>query len=476
MSEEEVDKFLSDQEISTTVFHGTTSYDERLKRSVIIPRPIQRFNQAGFAIKLQQEIERQGLDKPTAIQSQALPIILSGYDLLALAKTGSGKTFAYVWPVIVHILDQPQMEIGDGPIGLILAPTRELATQIYQETKRFGKVYNIRTCPIYGGAGKWEMTKALKEAPEIVVATPGRLIEMIRIKATNLRRCTIVVLDEADRMFEMGFEYQMRSIVNQIRPNRQMLMFSATMKKKIESFARDMLSQNNDMIRLSIGNIGQANPDIQQCVEIVSQDEMKWLWLAERIDEFAAEGKVLIFVLTKATADLLCSQLQSYLFKRQLDIGVDTLHGDKDQQERNSVMLRFAKASSPAAITAENSAASSSTSAPGKKSVIPCHILIATDIASRGLDVKDIRTVINYDVAKNIETYVHRIGRTGRMGVQGVIPGEFCPLNNPKKFRFILINLLLINHRNCFHVTHTKGFIICSRFSTKFETIFAACE
>ncbi len=417
MSEDEIEKFLSDEAISTMVFRGTSDSHNRV--AVTIPRPIQKFHQAGFSFKLQQEIERQGLEKPTAIQSQALPIILAGYDLLALAKTGSGKTFAYVWPMIIHILDQPHMEIGDGPIGLILSPTRELATQIYQETKRFGKVYNIRTCPIYGGAGKWEMTKALKEAPEIVVATPGRLIEMIRIKATNLRRCTMVVLDEADRMFEMGFEYQMRSIVNQIRPNRQMLMFSATMKKKIESFAKDMLSHNNDMIRLAIGNIGQANPDIQQRAEIVSNDELKWLWLAERIDEFAAEGKVLIFVLTKATADLLCGQLQSYLFKRQLDISVDTLHGDKDQQERNIVMQRFAKPST--IVPLQSSGPSSSTS---RKAITPCHVLIATDIASRGLDVKDVRTVINYDVAKNIETYVHRIGRTGRMGVQGVTPGN----------------------------------------------------
>ena len=160
------------------------------------PRPIRNFDQAGFDSTLLKEIHNCGYETPTAIQAQAIPIALSGKDLIGLAKTGSGKTFAYVWPMIVHVLDQPQMQLGEGPIGLVLVPTRELASQIYTETKRFAKAYNIRTCVIYGGGGKWEMAKALKEAPEIVIATPGRFTEMVRMKATNLTRCTMVVLDE----------------------------------------------------------------------------------------------------------------------------------------------------------------------------------------------------------------------------------------------------------------------------------------
>lgn len=171
--------------------------------------------------------------------------------------------------MIVHILDQPQMQIGDGPIGVVLSPTRELAAQIYSEAKKFAKAFSIRVCAIFGGGGKWEMVKALKEAPEIVVATPGRFIELIRSKSTNLHRCTIVVLDEADRMFEMGFEYQMRSIINNIRPDRQTLLFSATMKRKIEGFARELLT---NPIRIVVGTVGQANPDIRQVMNIGTKE------------------------------------------------------------------------------------------------------------------------------------------------------------------------------------------------------------
>lgn len=202
------------------------------------------------------EIEKVGYTAPTAIQAQTIPLALSGLDVIGLAKTGSGKTLAYIWPIIVHIMHQPQMQLGDGPIALVLAPTRELASQIFTEAKKFTKVYNIRSTVIYGGAGKFEMSKSLKESPELVIATPGRLIEMIKNKSTNLARCTIAVLDEADRMFEMGFEYQMRSIVQHIRPHdRQILMFSATMKRKIEGFAREIL--NRDSVRVVIGSIGK---------------------------------------------------------------------------------------------------------------------------------------------------------------------------------------------------------------------------
>jgi ATP-dependent RNA helicase DDX42 len=349
--------------------------------------------------------------------------------------------------MLTHILDQPHMQLGDGPIGLVLAPTRELATQICHETKRFAQCYNIRVCAVYGGAGKWEMSKALKEAPEIVVATPGRLIEMIRNKATNLTRCTFVVLDEADRMFEMGFEYQMRSIVQHVRPDRQVLLFSATMKKKIESFAREML---HDEVRVSIGRIGQASPDIQQSVQVLASDELKWQWLASEIDEFAAEGKVLVFVLTKGTAEWLSQQLQSFFRARQLDIGVETLHGDKDQQSRQQAMRSFSRSSSPC-----------------------CSILVATDLASRGLDVKNIRTVVNYEVPKNIETYVHRIGRTGRMGIDGVTPGtlRLCA------FSLLQFNLTMCcAYRNRFHPAHCKGLLVRCGFGAESSTFFAASQ
>jgi ATP-dependent RNA helicase DDX42 len=209
-----------------------------------------------------------------------------------------------------------------------------------------------------------------------------------------------VVLDEADRMFEMGFEYQMLSIVRNIRPDRQILMFSATMKRRIESFARELFRNE---VRIVVGRPGQANADIMQRVELVPDAAAKWQWLQRNIDEFAADGKVLIFVLSKQGTEDICTQLRNSFRTRQLAIGVDCLHGDKDQALRTKIMAQFSRDSErDNAIT----------------------VLVATDIASRGLDVKEIRTVINFDIAKNIETYVHRIGRTGRMGIEGVTPGK----------------------------------------------------
>ena len=375
-----------------------------------VPNPVQSLEALGLPAPLMKEIQRAGYTAPTSIQAQALPVALSGRDLIGLAKTGSGKTVTYLWPMIVHILAQPQMKAGDGPIGVILSPTRELAVQIYQECKKFAeKSFSIRTLCIYGGASKWEMQKALKEeAPEIVVATPGRLIDLVRRKSTNLHRCTMVVLDEADRMFDMGFEYQMRSIVANIRPDAQKFMFSATMKKPIERFALEML---NEPIRIVVGTIGMANPDIQQVVHIVSSEEDKWAWLASQADDFIAEGKVLIFVNTRVDTEEVSKKIKLHFAQRQLLVGVECLHGDKDQSDRDSAMRRFGKADGEVSI------------------------LVATDVASRGLHVSDIRTVINYDVPSNIETYVHRIGRTGRMGKDGVNPGTAFILFNTKTNR-----------------------------------------
>jgi ATP-dependent RNA helicase DDX42 len=407
MTEEQVQDLREELEVSVLPSSSSSS----------CPRPIQSFNQLGFPPQLLKEIERQGFEKPTPIQAQSMPIVLSGHDLIGLAKTGSGKTLAYVWPMIIHILDQPQMTMDDGPIALILVPTRELASQIHGEVKKFARIFNIRLVAIYGGAGKYEMSKSLREEkPEVVIATPGRFIEMIKMKATNIRRTTYVVVDESDRLFEMGFEYQIRSILHNVQPKRQLLMFSATMKKRIEAFAREMFTNGNE-VRVSVGRIGEANHDIQQTAHIVANDQEKWLWLASEIDEFTAEGKVLIFVLSKDNTELLAKRLKDYFLARQLDIGVDCLHGDKDQYDRTSIMKRFTKSKNP-----------------NERDDLT--ILVATDIASRGLDIKNIRTVVNYDVAKNIETYVHRIGRTGRMGIEGVTPGTAHTLLTPKDASF----------------------------------------
>lgn len=169
------------------------------------PKPVTSFGHFGFDEPLMKAIRRSEYTQPTAIQSQAVPAALGGRDLIGIAKTGSGKTAAFVWPLLVHVMDQRELRAGDGPIAVILAPTRELSLQIYAEAKKFGKVYNVNVVCCYGGGSKWEQSKALEQGAEVVVATPGRMIDMVKIKATNLQRVTFLVLDEADKMFNMGF-------------------------------------------------------------------------------------------------------------------------------------------------------------------------------------------------------------------------------------------------------------------------------
>lgn len=169
------------------------------------PKPVTSFGHFGFDEALVKVIRKLEYTQPTPIQSQSIPAGLGGRDIIGIAKTGSGKTAAFIWPMLIHIMDQKELQPGDGPIGLILAPTRELSLQIYNEAKKFGKVYNINVVCCYGGGSKWEQSKALEQGAEIIVATPGRMIDLVKMKATNLRRVTFLVLDEADKMFNMGF-------------------------------------------------------------------------------------------------------------------------------------------------------------------------------------------------------------------------------------------------------------------------------
>ncbi|XP_069110146.1 LOW QUALITY PROTEIN: ATP-dependent RNA helicase DDX42-like [Argopecten irradians] len=291
------------------------------------PNPTSSFAHFGFDDELMAVIRKSEYTQPTPIQAQGVPIILNGRDIIGIAKTGSGKTATYLWPLLVHIMDQKELEPGDGPIGLILAPTRELSQQIYHEAKKFGKVYNINVVCAYGGGNMYEQTKACQEGAEIIVATPGRLIDLIKKKSTNLQRVTYLVYDEADRMFDMGFEPQVRSIANHVRKDRQSLLFSATFKKKVERLARDILL---DPIRVVQGEAGEANEDVNTVYRSITS------WTC------------------------------------QVDVA-------------------------------------------RQKPLKICVLLFP----ARGLDIPYIRTVVNYDVARDIDTHTHRIGRTGRAGEKG---------------------------------------------------------
>ncbi|KAM1189896.1 hypothetical protein ACFX2J_025512 [Malus domestica] len=228
---------------------------------------------------------------------------------------------------------------------------------------------------------KLDQFKELKVGCEIVVATPGRLIDMLKMKALTMLRATYLVLDEADRMFDLGFEPQIRSIVGQIRPDQQTLLFFATMPRKVEKLAREILS---DPIRVIVGEVGMANEDITQVVHVIPSDDEKLPWLLEKLPRMIDEGDVLVFASKKAAVDEIESQLAQKGFK------VTALHGDKDQASRMDILQKF-------------------------KSGI-YHVLVATDVAARGLDIKSIKSIVNFDIAKDMDMHVHRIGRTGRAG------------------------------------------------------------
>ena len=298
------------------------------------PKPVSSFAHFGFDEPLMKAIRKSEFAQPTPIQSQAIPGLLSGRDCIGIAKTGSGKTASFLWPMLTHIMDQPRLAKQEGPIGLILVPTRELALQIYSEAKKFGKVYDLHVVCAYGGGNKYEQSKAFETGAEIAIATPGRMIDMIKMKVTNLQRVTYLVLDEADRMFDMGFEPQVRSICDHVRPDRQCMLFSATFKKKIERLARDVLV---DPVKIVQGSIGEASEDVTQVVKLLEVGGQKWQWLISKLVEFTSIGSVLIFVTKKANSEELSKNLQLKDFQCKV------IHGDLLQHERNDIITSFRK-------------------------------------------------------------------------------------------------------------------------------------
>lgn len=355
-----------------------------------MPKPITTFDEASFPKYILDVVGQMHFARPTPIQSQGWPVCLLGRDLIGIAETGSGKTLAYLLPAIVHINAQRELSRGEGPIVLIMAPTRELAIQIASEVARFASSSRIRSVCVFGGVPRGPQRRQLETGSEIVIATPGRLIDFLESGVTNLRRVTYLVLDEADRMLDMGFEPQIRKIESQVRPDRQTMMFTATWPKEVRSLAGDFL---NDSLQINIGTTElTANHDIRQVIDFVESPD-KMALLQRLLREMLEGGKILIFASTKREVDIITGQL-----RREGWPAVGT-HGDKKQEERDFCLKQFRDGKLP--------------------------ILVATDVASRGLDVKDIKCVINYDFPPTIEDYVHRIGRTGRAGKEGLAHSFF---------------------------------------------------
>ena len=360
-------------------------------RGIDVPKPVVKWSHCGLGLQTLDVIHKLGYENTTSIQAQALPAIMSGRDVIGVAKTGSGKTIAFLIPMFRHIKDQRPLEHLEGPIALVMTPTRELATQIHRDCKPFLKALNLRAVCAYGGAPIKDQIADLKRGAELIVCTPGRMIDLLAANAgrvTNLRRVTYVVLDEADRMFDMGFEPQVMKIMGNIRPDRQTVLFSATFPRSMEALARKTL---NKPIEIVVGGKSVVAPEIRQIVE-VRGEETKFVRLLELLgnmysDETNEDARVLIFVERQESADSLLRELMRKGYPCM------SIHGGKDQIDRDSTIQDF------------------------KAGVFP--ILIATSVAARGLDVKQLKLVVNYDAPNHLEDYVHRSGRTGRAGNTG---------------------------------------------------------
>ncbi|NXP73247.1 DDX43 helicase, partial [Ramphastos sulfuratus] len=329
-------------------------------------------------------IRKVGFQKPTPIQSQAWPIILQGIDLIAIAQTGTGKTLAYLMPGFIHLTSQPVSgkERG-GPGMLVLAPTRELALQVEAECSKYA-YKGIKSICIYGGGNRKGQINMVTKGVDIIIATPGRLNDLQMNDFINLKSITYLA-NEADRMLDMGFEPQIMKILIDVRPDRQTTMTSATWPDGVRRLAKSYLK--NPMI-VYVGTLDLAAVNTVEQKVFVVPEEQKRAMMEYFIDSMKPEHKVIIFVDRKVTADDLSSN-----FALQ-GIPVQTLHGNMEQYDREQALDDFKK---------------------GK-----VKILVATDLASRGLDVHDITHVFNFDFPRNIEEYVHRIGRTGRAGRTGV--------------------------------------------------------
>lgn len=351
-----------------------------------IPNPIHNFGDCGFPDYIMAEIRKKGFQQPTPIQSQGWPIALQGRDFVGIAQTGSGKTMGYVLPAIIHAKCQPRLEPGDGPIALVLAPTRELAQQILTVVHDYCGSSGIRATCVFGGASKGPQIRALQRGVEICIATPGRLNDFLGTRHTSLERTTYLVVDEADRMLDMGFEPQIRTIVDQIRPDRQTLMWSATWPREVRNLAKDFLK---DYIQLNIGSLSlAANHNILQIVDVCQQTEKDQKLHQLLCDVMKEEpAKTIIFVQMKRDVEKVTRQLRNGGWPAMC------IHGDISQRQRDLVISDFRSGETP--------------------------ILVATDVVARGLDVDDVKIIINYDYPNCSEDYVHRIGRTGRSGKTG---------------------------------------------------------
>ncbi|XP_074133487.1 putative ATP-dependent RNA helicase DDX53 [Sminthopsis crassicaudata] len=378
MSQAEVDKWRKEE---NNIICEDLKKDE--KRN--IPYPVCKFEDAfEYYPEVMNNMKKVGFTRPTPIQSQAWPIILKGIDLIGIAQTGTGKTLAYLMPGFIHLDLQPvAREKRGGPGMLVLTPTRELAIQIESECKKYTYKEMTSIC-IYGSSDRRDQIERISKGVDIVIATPGRLSDLQSHDFITLNSITYLVLDEADKMLDMGFESQILKILSDIRPDRQTIMISATWPDAVRRLSQKYLK---DPMIVYVGTLDLAAVNtVKQKIIITTEQEKRGL-VHSFIDSMKPEDKVIIFVDRKLIADDISSDLSIR------GIPVQSLHGSREQNDREQALNEF------------------------KEGVVK--ILIATDLASRGLDILDITHVYNFDFPQNIEAYIHRIGRTGRAGKSG---------------------------------------------------------
>jgi len=350
-----------------------------------LPDPVQSFDTAPFGKKMRAALKAAGFAAPSAVQAQGWPVAVRGDDLVSVAKTGSGKTLVFLLPAF-RMISKAKMDASNGPIALVLAPTRELAQQIEEVAVKFGAALDIKTTILFGGVPKPPQVKALKAKPELVVATPGRLMDLMQEGSVKLENVTYLVLDEADRMLDMGFEPQMDEIMKRIPAERQTLLFSATWPKSVKKLASKYLKKES--VHVNVGETEElsANKAVSQEFFKLDDDEKEnKLW--HILYEMKEKTKIIIFGNTKNRIN----KLQKEVWKNGYDC--IAMHGDKTQQERDAGLKQFVSGEVP--------------------------IMLATDVCARGLDIKDVTHVLNFDMARDVESYIHRIGRTGRAGASG---------------------------------------------------------
>jgi ATP-dependent RNA helicase DDX3X len=388
--------------------------------SVGCPEPYTEFTDETVGKSLMKNLVLSKYLKPTPVQKYSIPIGLSGGDMMACAQTGSGKTAGFLFPVIAMLLKHgplPEPEnAGRGRAtycsALVLAPTRELASQIHDEALKFCYCTGIRSVCVYGGANIKQQQDQLDMGGDLIVATPGRLVDLIERGPVKLDIVRFLVLDEADRMLDMGFEPQIRRIVKEegMNTERQTFMFSATFPVPIQRLASDFMQ---DYIFLAVGRVGAASKDVTQRIEYVEQHH-KIDFVVDFLSRLP-QGLVLVFVETRRSAD----HLEEVLCRENFP--ASSIHGDKSQREREDALRLFKSGRHP--------------------------ILVATDVAARGLDISNVTQVINFDMPSNIDDYVHRIGRTGRVGNIGNALSMFNEKNG--NIARELAELLIENEQEC---------------------------